>query len=51
MDREKDRLVLIGGDLNAWTGKLGGGQWNEEMNMYKRESKHKEIDGERKKLL
>lgn len=51
MEEGKDELVLIGGDFNAWTGELGGGDWNEEEEKFERTSRHKEVDKEGRKLI
>ena len=50
-ERKEKGLVLIGGDLNAGTGVQGGEFWNEEREVFKRNSKHKEVDQEDRKLL
>ena len=44
-------MVLIGGDLNAWTGVQRGEVWDEEREVFKRKLKYNEIDQEGRKLL
>ena len=51
MQKKDDQLVLIGGDLNAWTGEHRGENWNEESESFRRESKHKQVDQEGRILL
>ena len=51
MQRKDDELVLIGGDLNAWTGEHEGENWNEESESFRRVSKHKQVDQEGRILL
>ena len=50
-ERKGKGLVLIGGDLNAWTGVQGGEVWDEERELFKRNSKHKKIDQEGRMFL
>lgn len=50
MELGRDEKVLIEGDLNAWTGEMGSGIWDEE-EKYIRKSKHGEVDKQGKKLL
>ncbi|XP_043478498.1 uncharacterized protein LOC122508895 [Leptopilina heterotoma] len=51
IEKSKEELTIIGGDFNAWTGELGGGCWNGEKERYQRNSKHKEVDKEGRKML
>ena len=51
MQKKDNELVLIGGDLNAWTGEHGKENWDEESESFRRESKHKQVDQEGRILL
>ena len=52
VDGEKGKgLVLIGGDLYAWTGVQVAEVWNKEREVFKRKLQQKEINQGGRKLL